>query len=247
MANQHLIKGFDEELQHLDMLIQDIGEMAANQLGTALDAFAEDDRVLAAHIVERDAEIDHLESEICHLALRLIALRQPTGRDLRQAFSVYKSATAFERIGDYAANLAKRLPVLHRGSLADVTRSILEMGWHAQRMTEDIVHAFFGRDASQALAIWLRDEELDVMHTALFRDLLTRMTEDAGNIAAYAHLLFVAKNLERVGDHVTNIAESLHFLVCGTAIDRVRAKLDMASFSQQTGFVDEIPTRARCR
>jgi phosphate transport system protein len=247
VPGQHVIKGFDEELLRLDGLIKEIGEIAAYQLGAALDALAHDDSALAADIVERDAEVDRLESEICHLALRLIALRQPTGRDLRQAFSVYKSATEFERIGDYAANLAKRLPVLQRRSLAEPRRAILEMGWHARRMTEDIIHAFVARDAPSALAIWLRDQELDIMHTVLFRDLLTRMMEDPANVTACAHLLFVAKNLERAGDHVTNIAESIHFLVRGTAIERARAKLDMASFSQQTGFVEETALQRWCR
>lgn len=241
MTAQHVVRRFEEELQCLDSLIEQLGSMAANRLRLALDGLSEGNGALAAEVVERDVELDRLEQEICQLALRLIALRQPTGRDLRQAFSVYKCATEFERIGDYAANLAKRFSVLRHRSPPDLTRAIIDMGRHAQEMTEEVVAAFVARDASNALTIWLRDQELDVMHTVLFRKLLTAMIEAPANVTVCAHLLFIAKNLERVGDHVTNIAEAVHFLVRGAPIDQTRTKLDLASFCEQSGAVIDNP------
>jgi len=226
---QHSVKTFDQDLQRLDALIQEIGELAAAQLGGALDAFVRRDVALAIRVTERDSEVDRLEREICRVALRIVALRQPAGCDLRYAFSAYKSATAFERIGDYAANIAKRFGVLREAPDLDLTCSMLEMGRRAEAMTRAITEAFVARDAAKALAVWRGDEELDVLHNALFRELLSYMIEDARHIPLCTHLLFIGKNLERVGDHTTNIAESLHFLIHGTPLVKARAKRDRVS------------------
>jgi phosphate transport system protein len=226
---QHRVKTFDQDLQRLDRSIQEIGELAAAQLGSALDAFARRDVALAIRVIERDSEVDRLEREICRVALRIVALRQPAGCDLRYAFSAYKSATAFERIGDYAANIAKRFCVLRQEPALDLTRSMLQMGRRVEAMTRAITEAFVDRDAAKALAVWRSDEELDVLHTALFRELLNHMIEDARHIPLCTHLLFIGKNLERIGDHTTNIAEALHFLVYGTPLAKARAKRDRVS------------------
>jgi phosphate transport system protein len=228
-AIQHRVKTFDQDLQRLDALIKEIGGMAAAQLGSALDAFTRDDLALAVRVIERDREIDRLEREICRVALRIVALRQPAGCDLRYAFSAYKSATAFERIGDYAANIAKRFCVLRQNSSLHLAHSMIEMGRRAEDMTKTITEAFVERDAAKAFAVWRGDAELDLLHTALFRELLSYMIEDARHIPLCTHLLFIGKNLERVGDHTTNIAETLYFLVHGTPLTRSRAKCDRVS------------------
>ena len=244
MPNSHLIKGFDQELERLDALIGAIGTLAAHQLGAALEALASGDEVLAAGVIERDAQIDKLEREVCQLAVKLIALRQPTGRDLRQIFSAYKAASEFERIGDYAKNLAKRCFILKDRAPPELTQSILHMGLFAQAMSEEVVEAFVARDAARALAVWSRDETLDRMHTALFHDLLSYMIEDARNITAATHLLFIGKNLERIGDHATNVAEMLHFLVTGVPLTGARAKRDLASFaSEDAGGLEAVIDR----
>jgi phosphate transport system protein len=241
---QHTVKTFDQDLQRLDALIKEIGDLAAAQLGSALDAFARDDGALAKRVIGRDVEIDRLERDICRLALRIVALRQPAGSDLRYAFSAYKSATGFERIGDYAASIAKRFCVLQQDPPTEFMRSIIQMGRHAEEMTKAITEAFVARDADKALAVWLRDEELDLLHTALFRELLSYMIEDTRHVRPCTHLLFVGKNLERVGDHTTNIAETLHFLVHGTPLARTRAKRDRVSqiAAPLLETVEPIPT-----
>lgn len=243
---QHTVKTFDQDLQRLDALIKEIGDLAAAQLGSALDAFARDDGALAKRVIGRDVEIDRLERDICRLALRIVALRQPAGSDLRYAFSAYKSATGFERIGDYAASIAKRFCVLQQDPPTEFMRSIIQMGRHAEEMTKAITEAFVARDADKALAVWLRDEELDLLHTALFRELLSYMIEDTRHVRPCTHLLFVGKNLERVGDHTTNIAETLHFLVHGTPLARNRAKRDRVSQIAAPLLETVEPTSTSC-
>jgi phosphate transport system protein len=239
VTGQHIVKHFDQELRHLDELIGTIGGMAAGQLGAALEALMSGDDALAMGVIDCDAQVDRLERDVCQLVVRLIALRQPTARDLRQVFSAYKAASEFERIGDYAANLAKRSFILKEKSPPELTRSILLMGRYAQAMTTDIVDAFVARDAAKALAVWSRDEELDRMHTALFHELLSYMIEDVRNITPCTHLLFIGKNLERIGDHATNIAEMLYFLVAGTALTKRRTKRDLASFSREPALLHD--------
>jgi phosphate transport system protein len=245
VTGRHIVKHFDQELRHLDALIGMIGGMAVSQLDAALEALTSGDDGLAMGVIDCDAHVDRLERDVCQLAVRLIALRQPTARDLRQVFSAYKAASEFERIGDYAANLAKRSFILKEKSPPELTRSILQMGRYAQAMTKDIVDAFMTRDAEKALAVWSRDEELDRMHTALFHELLSYMIEDVRNITPCTHLLFIGKNLERVGDHATNIAETLHFLVAGTALTKCRTKRDLASFSREPAITLEAVAERR--
>jgi phosphate transport system protein len=245
MSVQHTVKAYDEELRYLDDMITEMGMTAADQLHSALEALLRNDAALAAHVIEREPKIDRLGDDIGHFAVRLIALRQPTGRDLRQVFSAFKIANDFERIGDYAANLAKRFPVLSERSPIELTRGILRMGELAHAMAKDILDAYVERDADKALALWHRDEELDRAHTRLFRELVAAMTEDPRNITACAHLLFIAKNLERIGDHATNIAETLHFIVRGDLPSGVRPKRDQTSLSQPLAWTPEPATQAR--
>src|ERR1700726_4639300 len=221
MAPEHIATGYDEELRKLSNTVAEMGGLAESQLGTAIEAVMTRDTELAARVVEGDVQVDQLERDVDNLAIRLLALRQPVARDLREIFAALKIASDLERIGDYAANVAKRSIALNQTPAVRPVYAVPRMGRLCQAMIKDILDAYVERDAEKALAVWLRDEELDEMYTSLFRELLTYMIEDPRNITACTHLLFIAKNLERVGDHTTNVAETLYFLVHGTQLAQV--------------------------
>jgi len=229
MASEHIIKSYDEELRRLDNTITQMGGLAETQLAAAIDAVARRDTSLATRVVEGDVEVDELEREAEGLVVRLLALRQPMARDLRQIIASLKIASDLERISDYAANVAKRSLALSLSPPVRPVYSIPRMGHFGQQMVKDILDAYVERDADKAIAVWLRDEELDEMYTSLFRELLTYMIEDPRNITACTHLLFMAKNLERVGDLTTNIAETLYFMVHGVPLNQARPKRDRTS------------------
>jgi phosphate transport system protein len=235
LVSEHIIKSYDEELQRLDNIITQMGGLAESQLADAIDAVVRRDSALAARVVEGDAAVDQIERDLDNLAIRLLALRQPMARDLREIFVALKIASDLERIGDYAANVAKRAIALNQTPPVRPVYAIPRMGRLGQAMIKDILDAYVERDADKALAVWLRDEELDEMYTSLFRELLTYMIEDPRNITACTHLLFIAKNLERIGDHTTNIAETLYFLVHGTPLAQTRPKGDRSSLAVVRG------------
>ncbi len=226
MVSEHIIKSYDEELRRLDNAITQMGGLAETQLASAIEAVVKRDSRLAADVVEADARVDQLEQDIEGLALRLLALRQPMAVDLRQILAALKTASDLERIADYATNVAKRSIVLNQSPQVKPAFSIPRMGRLGQAMIKDVLDAYVERDADKALLVWARDEELDEMYTSLFRELLTYMIEDARNITACTHLLFMAKNIERIGDHATNIAETLYFMVHGTPLTMARPKRD---------------------
>jgi phosphate transport system protein len=233
MASEHIIKSYDEELRRLDNTITQMGGLAESQLATAIEAVADRDSQLATRAVEGDVEIDELDREVESLVVRLLALRQPMARDLRQIVASLKISSDLERIGDYAANVAKRSLALALAPPVRPVSAVPRMGQFAQTMVKDILDAYVARDAEKALAVWLRDEELDEMYTSLFRELLTYMIEDPRNITSSTHLLFMAKNLERIGDLTTNIAETIYFFVHGVPLTQIRPKRDRTSL--QTG------------
>ena len=233
MASEHIIKSYDEELRRLDNTITQMGGLAESQLAAAIEAVSKRDTQIATRVVEGDVAVDELDREIETLVVRLLALRQPMARDLRQIVASLKISADLERIGDYAANVAKRSLALSLTPPVRPVHALARMGLFGQRMVKDILDAYVARDAEKALAVWVRDEELDEMYTSLFRELLTYMIEDARNITACTHLLFMAKNLERVGDLTTNIAETIYFFVHGVPLNQVRPKRDRTS--SQTG------------
>lgn len=237
MGSDHIIKSYDDELHRLDNTIAEMGGMAESQLAGAIDAVAKRDSDMASEVIEGDVKVDELEREAEALVVRLLALRQPMARDLRQIVAALKIATDLERICDYAANVAKRSIVLNQTPPVKPVYSLPRMGRLGQAMIKDILDAYVERDAEKALAVWLKDEELDEMYTSLFRELLTYMIEDPRNITPCTHLLFMAKNLERIGDHCTNIAETLYFLVHGTPLQQVRPKRDRTSHA----VIDDEP------
>ncbi len=231
MASEHIIKSYDEELKRLNDTICQMGGLAETQLSAAMEAVTKRDTDLAAKVVEGDRQADQYEREVEALVVRLLALRQPMGRDLREILSALKIASDLERMCDYAANVAKRSIVLSHVPPVRPAFALPRMARLAEVMTKDVVDAYVERDAEQAIDVWMRDEEIDEMYSSLFRELLTYMMEDPRNITASTHLLFIAKNIERIGDHATNIAETIYFLVNGKPLDQIRPKRDRTSLS----------------
>lgn len=234
MATEHIIKSYDEELSRLNKLIVEMGGLAESQLAAAIDAVVQRDSALALRVVEADAKVDELEREADNLAIRLLALRQPMAIDLRQIFVALKIGSDLERMCDYAANVAKRSIALSQAPPIQPAHGLPRMARLALLLIKDVIDAYVEMDADKALAVWRRDEELDEMYASLFREFLTYMMEDPRNIGGYTHLLFMAKNIERIGDHATNIAENLYYLVHGTALTEARPKGDKTSMEVVT-------------
>jgi phosphate transport system protein len=212
--HEHIVKSYDEEQRRLLDEILRMGGMAAAQLEAALDVVERRDDKAAERIVANDEAIDAIEQSIDHDVMRL-ALRGPLARDLRTIFAALKVAADLERIGDYAANVAKRSTALNLSPPLPHTRGLDALGRLAVQQVRDVLDAYRDNDAEAASRVRARDAELDTLYTGLFRELLTYMMEDARAITPCTHLLFMAKNLERIGDHATNIAENVWFLVHG--------------------------------
>jgi phosphate transport system protein len=229
MASEHIARGYDEELRKLNNAIAEMGGLAESQLGSAIEAVARRDTELAAQVVEGDAQVDQLERDVDNLAIRLLALRQPVARDLREIFAALKIASDLERIADYASNVAKRSIALSQSPPVRPVYALPRMAHFAQAEIKDVLDAYVQRDADKAYSVWIRDAELDEMYSSLFRELLTYMMEDPRSIGSCTHLLFMAKNIERIGDHATNIAENLYYLVNGSPLEQVRPKGDVSS------------------
>src|ERR1700757_2570804 len=229
MASEHIARGYDEELRKLNNTVAEMGGLAESQLGTAIEAVMARDTELAAHVVQNDSKVDQLERELDNLTIRVLALRQPVARDLREIFSALKIGSDLERIGDYAANVAKRSIALSQTPVVRPVYALPRMAHLAQELIKDVLDSYVQRDPDKAYAVWIRDAELDEMYSSLFRELLTYMMEDPRSISPCTHLLFMAKNIERIGDHATNIAENLYYLVHGTPIEEARPKGDTSS------------------
>jgi phosphate transport system protein len=229
MESQHIVKSYDEELRRLSNTITEMGGLAESQLAAAIDAVVKRDSELAASVVEGDTKVDQLQRDSDNLAIRLLALRQPMARDLREILAALKIASDLERVCDYAANVAKRAIALNQTPPVRPVYALPRMAQLAQLLIKDVIDAYVARDADKAYAVWTRDAELDEMYSSLFRVLLTYMMEDPRNISACTHLLFMAKNIERIGDHATNIAEDLYYLVHGTPLTEARPKGDQSS------------------
>jgi phosphate transport system protein len=230
MAHEHIVKAFDEQLDRLTNMISRMGGIAEGQIAGAIQAVIKRDAELAASVVETDHKVDVLEREIDEQAVSLLALRQPMAGDLRTVVSALRIASDVERIADYAANVAKRAIALAQMAPVRPVFQIPRMGMVARDMVRDVLDAYTTHNVDKAVAVWNRDEELDEIYSSLFRELLTYMMEDPRNITACTHLLFIAKNIERIGDHVTNIAETIHYLVVGKPLLGERPKGDFTSF-----------------
>ena len=229
--NEHIVKSYEDELNTLTADCARMGGLTEAQVGDALDAVVKRDQALAESVVGRDERLDVLEADIERKAIRLIALRQPMANDLRKTVAAMKIASNLERCGDLAKNIAKRTMILNEAEpISPLTRSLERMGRLVLGRLKDVLDAYTGSDLDRALAVWSRDDEVDEHYNSLFRELLTYMMGDPRTITACAHLLFVAKNLERIGDHATNIAEIIHYEITGEEmISADRPKTDALS------------------
>jgi phosphate transport system protein len=227
---EHIVKSYEDELALLDKKIAHMGGLAENILGQAFDALERRDPKLAETVVRSDRAIDQLEYEIETQVISMIARRQPMAVDLRHIMGALRITADLERIGDLAKNIAKRaLAIAHETHPKPLMTGLRHMVELALRQLKEVLDAYAERDAQRALAVWRADEQIDAMYNSLFRELLTYMMEDPRNIGLSTHLLFGAKNIERVGDHTTNIAETVHFLVTGTTLTDDRPKGDDTS------------------
>ncbi len=214
--NDHTIKAFDDEIGQLRGLIAQMGGLAEHAIAAAMEALRRHDLEGARAIVVGDKKIDALEMEVEALAVRIIALRAPLADDLREVVAALKIAGVVERIGDYAKNIAKRVPLIESHGEIEPLSVLPAMSALAVQMVHDALDAFAARDAEAAVEVCDRDRQVDDFYNSLFRVLVTHMMENPKTIGQVAQLLFVAKNLERVGDHATNIAEMIYFAATGT-------------------------------
>lgn len=216
MASEaHIVKAYTEEIAHLTGMIAEMGGYAQAAVADSVQALKRRDSDLAAKLIDGDKKIDALETEVSSFVVRLLALRQPMAVDLRTIVASLKIASDLERIGDYAKNIAKRSLVLNRGPVVGPISGIVNLSRMVEVMLHDVLDAYAAGDAEKARQLRLRDQEVDDAHTGIFRELVTYMMEDPRTITACTHLVFIAKNLERIGDHATNIAESIVFQVSG--------------------------------
>jgi phosphate transport system protein len=217
-GQEHTVKAFDEDISQLRGLISQMGGLAEQAIHDAMKALSRGDTVLAEQVRKKDKAIDAIEAEVERLAVRVIALRAPMANDLREVVAALKIGAVLERIGDYAKNIAKRVPLIHSEGedRIEVVSILPTMAQMASDMVHDVLDAFASRDADAAAEICVRDSALDDFYDSIFRTLVTFMVENPRTISQVSHLLFVAKNIERIGDHATNVAEMVYFAATGS-------------------------------
>jgi phosphate transport system protein len=227
--SEHTVKSFTERLEMLASAVAQMGGLCESQLSDAIDAIVKRDIARAEAAVAGDRAIDLLQAQIEDQALKLLALRQPMAVDLRETLAAIKCAGELERIGDMAKNIAKRAIVLNHEPPIRLTQGLGRMGNQALAQLKIVLDSYSDRDAEAAKAVWKQDGEIDEVYNSLFRELLTYMMEDPRTIGLCTHLLFIAKNIERIGDHATNIAEVVYYMVTGVHLDTERPKADTTS------------------
>jgi phosphate transport system protein len=220
----HLVKSFSQELARLRDLLAEMGGIVESQLALATQAVVEQDAELAARAVQQDPQVDQLERQVEQLVIRMLALRQPMASDLRQIVGGLKISAGLERIGDYAKNVAKRSIVLNQFALPFSLSGLAAMARLAQESLRLIIDAIGENDPDKAVQVWQSDQGIDDLYNSIFRELITYMMEDPRSITPCAHLLFIAKNLERIGDHATNIAETVYYTATGTPLTEDRPR-----------------------
>ena len=228
---EHLVKSYDQELKRLRDMMTRMGGIVETQVALAADAIMQRDAAAATRAVEEDPKVDALEREVETFVIRLLALRQPMAGDLRQIVAALKITGDLERIGDYAANVAKRSIVLSQFTLPYSLAGLAHLARLVQEQLKSIIDALGDADADKALEVWRSDQVVDDIYNAIFRELITYMMEDPRNITPCTHLLFIAKNLERIGDHATNIAENLYYAVKGETLPDSRPKGDTSAYA----------------
>ena len=229
--SEHIVRSYEEQLKKLREMIARMGGLAERQVADAAYALVRRDTELAAEVIGRDGEIDQLERDIENFCVRLLALRQPMAGDLRFIIAAMKVSNAIERIGDYARNCAKRAVVISQQPQLTGFSSFQWMAKLVQENLKESIDALVNQDAAAAERVWAADANVDDVYNGIFRELLTHMMEDTRNITAATHLLFVAKNYERIGDHATNIAETVFYSVRGAGLPDERPKGDTSPFA----------------
>jgi len=231
--SEHTIKAFDTELQELVRKVAEMGGLAERQITDAVAALIKRDTAQAERVMAIDTNIDALQREIEEKSILIIARRQPMAVDLREVVGALRVSNDLERIGDLAKNIAKRVVVLDGEFRPNkVFRGVEHMTDLVLAQLKQVLDAYVRRDVAMAIEVWRNDEAVDAVNNSLFRELLTYMMEDPRNITFCTHLLFCAKNIERMGDHATNIAETVHYIVEGRSLPDERPKSDLTSFAR---------------
>jgi phosphate transport system protein len=224
---EHTVTSFDAELEHIDRLIRDMGDLAGAMVAGAARALLASDNPLAQRVISDDAIMDAKQRELDDGAITLIAKRQPMAQDLRAVVGAIRMAADLERVGDLAKNIAKRVGAVGQTATPrNLSHSIDTMAALVLTQVNKVIDHYVARDPEALKALRADDEKIDIQYTSVFRELLTYMMEDPRNITACTHLLFCAKNLERIGDHVTNIAENAYFVMTGQLLPANRPKVD---------------------
>jgi phosphate transport system protein len=227
---EHTMKAFDSDLQGLTRLIAEMGGLAEKQVVDAIEALSKSDTALAQRVVANDAKVDALQHEVEQRAILVLARRQPMAIDLREIIASLRISNDLERIGDLAKNIAKRVNALAGSAqLPQVMRGIEHMTDLVLTQLKNVLDSYARRDAERAIAVWRSDEQIDAVNNSLFRELLTYMMEQPRFIGVCIHLVFCVKNIERMGDHATNIAETVHFMIEGQMLADERPKGDVTS------------------
>ncbi|HEY1934674.1 MAG TPA: phosphate signaling complex protein PhoU [Acetobacteraceae bacterium] len=230
-APEHVVKSYDLQLKRLRNFLTEMGGIVESQVALAAQAIVNRDAAAATRAVEADPRVDALEREAEQFVIGLLALRQPVAGDLRQIVAALKITGELERIGDYAANVAKRSIVLAQFAMPLSLAGLAHMATLVQEHLKTIIDAIADNDADKAVDVWRSDQIVDDMYNAIFRELITYMMEDPRNITPCTHLLFIAKNLERIGDHATNIAEMVYYAVTGEVLPDTRPKGDTSAYA----------------
>jgi phosphate transport system protein len=220
----HIVKAFSEELEQLSADVSAMGGMAEAMVADAIEAATNRDGDLAGDVVTRDVQVDDMQRDIEKKIIRLLALRQPIAQDLRVCIAALKIVADLERVGDLAKSIARRVPTLNESDPTAFAGSVDRMGKLVLSHLHQVLDAYATGETSRAVGVWERDDDVDEHYNALFRELVQAMADDSQMIGPGAHLLFVAKNLERIGDHATNIAEVIHYLVTGREIASERPR-----------------------
>nr|CRH05063.1 Phosphate transport system protein phoU [Candidatus Magnetococcus massalia] len=226
-GERHTVQAFDAELKEITSEVVTMSELVLKQLSMAMESVASLSEDEALQVIEQDQQVDNLEWEIENQVTRILALREPKADDLRRVIAVMKMSNDLERMGDLAANISKRTLALVQNPPGSGISALKLMVNQVQSMSRDVMQAFIDADDEATIQVWNRDREVDELFNSVFREYLTYMMENPRNISPYTHLLFIAKNVERIGDHVTNIAENVHFVIKGTPLQGKRPKADL--------------------
>jgi phosphate transport system protein len=235
MITEHTTKAFDLDLQELDRMVAEMGGLAEKQIAESVAALTKRDVERARRVIAADERIDALQSEIEEKSVLTIARRQPMAVDLREVVSALRVSNDLERIGDLAKNIGKRVALTGDFHPVKLIRGVEHMAALVLAQLKEVLDAYSAHDLDKALAVWRGDEEVDALCTSLFRELITYMMEDPRNITFCIHLMFCAKNIERMGDHATNIAETVHYLIEGRPITDQRPKGDTTTIAALVG------------